>query len=270
MKSSRRCRLCSLIAIFVPLLLLGLFLLITNRTESLPSYNGKTVGEWFEGDLGHPGRAETMRKAEVAFKAMGTTCVPYLMEKARGRETVLNRWYCQIHGKLPPSMQKRMGPAIPATYTQMLAVSYFMTFHLGSPRLLEPYMPELIELVPTIKDSNARQTLFSLVEGSVVTSKDTEGKTNFFLSFTNDSNFAIQVSAMFRLSEVDTSITNGQAVLLQALTNRVLVGSAFAPPHFPQGSSEYEAIVDGIQERAYYALSAIDPLLAAQYEKQKE
>ena len=149
----------------------------------------------------------------------------------------------------------------------MLAISYLLEFHRTDSRILDPYMSKLIDLLPAIVDNDTRGALYSLVEGSVITSGDSVKKLNYFFELIHDPSMRVRLNATIRLSEIDGSITNGIPVLIQALTNRFSVGSAFAYP-FPVGSLRYDQIVDGVQERAHTALATIDPQLAARYRHQ--
>ncbi len=178
------------------ILIFSLFAYLSIRSKSIPSFKGRTVDEWFWGNEGHPGRARTNQEAEIAFNAMGTNCMPYLIEKARGTETRLNRWYCKLHPNLPDALRKWIRPAIPATYTQMLAVTYFCDLERHDPRIIDPFTSQLVEIAPTITNNNTRSAVFSLVEKSLGRSQDKIQSINFFLSFSDDSNFRLWLKAM--------------------------------------------------------------------------
>jgi hypothetical protein len=81
----------------------------------MPVYGGKTAEEWFFSSNRHPGLQTTMTDARIAFEAMGTNCVPFLLDKATTRETAFNRFYCWLHPKLPMLMKAKLKPALRAT-----------------------------------------------------------------------------------------------------------------------------------------------------------
>jgi hypothetical protein len=80
------------------------FRAVVSSRGALPTYGGQTVQECFFGKEGHPGLEVTIKAAQVAFDAMGTNCVPYLLDKVRTRETPFNRFYCWIYPRLPPQL----------------------------------------------------------------------------------------------------------------------------------------------------------------------
>ena len=266
MMANRRHRILPRIAILAVLLLIGLWIQVAIKSNQRPSYNGKTVDQWFYGDLGHRGRAETMKKASIAFNAIGTNCMHYLIEKARGNETALNRWYCKLYPDLPVSLKQWIKPGIPAAYDQMLAVSYFSDLERNDRQILDPFMSQLMDIVPIITNNNTRYAAFSLVEGSLSRARDKAQTINFFLSFSSDPSFWIRLRAMILLSEVDHTITNGIPVLTQAITNRALVSSAISGMNAQYRRQKFEMVVNDHQRQAYESLARIDPDKAEEYE----
>ena len=234
-------------------------------SASVPSYDGKTVGEWFEGGLVDPRRAETIEKAEVAFKAIGTNSIPYLIEKARGIESPLNKLYCMLYPLFPNTVRKWIRPATPTSLSQSMVILHLHELHQDTPQILDPYASQLMDIVPSITDNNTRKVVFRMVENSVLKTEDTQKQINYLLSFTNDPSFAIQLDAMILLWRIDGSLTNGIPILTTALTNRSVVGTAFAAS-LQVGDRRYERAIDNIQKNALQVLTQISPELAKQYE----
>ena len=231
------------------------------------SYQGKTVDEWFWGTEGHPGRQRTHQEAKIAFKAMGASCLPYLIERARANEFVFYRWYCELHPKLPEIVRKWTRPAIPAAYIQQLALSHLLSLEINDPQLLDPYRSQLMEIVSGISDPTSRRAAFSLVARGLGRSTDKAQNIKFLLAFSNDSNFVLRLEAMMLLSEIDHSITNGIPTLTTALTNRSLIGSSLVVPTAPGEDSivQLNRVVDEFQERAFEALARVAPKLVIDY-----
>src|SRR5690348_1407228 len=112
-----------LLALGVSLLVAALCYARSRPRAALPTYNGKTVQEWFYGPTGHPGLQTTMNAARVAFNAMGTNCVPYLLDEVRRPETIRRKFYCWVYPKLPSLLTSKLTPPpLRPYYTQMIAL----------------------------------------------------------------------------------------------------------------------------------------------------
>ena len=68
-------------AILGLLLLASIWISVTSRSDSLPRYQGETAEEWFYGENRLPSQVNTFTDARIAFKAMGTNSIPFLIEK---------------------------------------------------------------------------------------------------------------------------------------------------------------------------------------------
>jgi len=219
MKANRRHKILASTAILGAFLLVGFWIFLPVKSSSYPSYNGKTVDQWFYGDYRDP-RRKNLSEAHIAFNAMGTNSIPYLVEKAKGTETPLNRIYCKLYPNLPTFFREMMWPAVPYSYVQMVSFGHLQNF---DSLQLDPYAPELMGIVPTIKDNQIRGFAFFVMEDSAVRIDNMWSKTNYFLSFVNDPSFGIQLRSMLLLSEIDNTITNGIPALTRALSERSLV-----------------------------------------------
>ena len=196
---------------------------------------------------------------------MGTTCIPFLLETAKVNETPFNRLYCEIHPTLPPFLRERISAAIPASYIQMISVDYLGRL---KPQELDPFVPELMEIVPTIKNKLRREQAFEVVNDLALRIDNVETKKNYFLPFLRDPSFNIKFKAAVALSEIDNTITNGIPTLTTVLTNRSLFGSTFEGVLYSIGTQRYNEVIDGFQRQAHNALANINPELAIRYEIQ--
>ena len=239
--------------------MIGFWILGSIKSYQMPSYDGKTVEEWFFGKGWPPNRQNPEDNATVVLEALGTKCIPYLIEKAKGKETLFNRLYCKIHPKLPPFLRKRIPLPIHASSIQHTAFNHLLWF--GSTEL-DPFASDLMEIVPKIESNLTRGLAFSMMKNSLIRSDNMRSKTEYLLSFVNDPCFDIQLDAMILLAKLDTTITNGIPTLTTALTNRSSFGSTLGGVIYVVGSQAHNDVVNSIQQRAYIALAAIAPDLA--------
>ncbi len=242
------------------LVILGLVILIlfaawfSAKSTNLPAYQGKTAAEWFYGDHRNPRLLKTVEEAKLAFDAMGTNCIPYLVEVAKGEETVFNRFYCRLHPKLPSFIRARIRPANTAHSIQMRAFDYLRRFE---SQQLDPFASELMKIVPTIADNLSRELAFWVIETSTMGAENIEFSRDYYCEFLNDPSFNVRLEAAVVLSRVDPSITNGIDTLIFGITNNTPRGAVFLD--FPRPSLLHT------QERAYNALSLVAPEVARSF-----
>jgi hypothetical protein len=190
----------------------------------LPTYQGKTVEEWFYGTNGHPGSDKTIPPARVAFAALGSNCIPYLAKKVQTRETVVNRFYGWVHSNLPHRMAPKLRPPITASYIQFIAwshISYVILTGHGT------VTDEVLAAVPKIEDDWVRTRALQEV-APLVRQNGREKAIMYVLPFLRDSSFDVQVQAATSLSELDSTITNGLPFLLAAASDTNLLPQAVA------------------------------------------
>jgi hypothetical protein len=133
----------------------------------MPVYGGKTAEEWFFGPKRHPGLETTINDARVAFLAMRTNCVPFLLDKAKTQETTFDRIYCWLHPKLPMRMRRTLRPPVRATYIRTMAYSYLR--YLGSDFMADeilaqsssnsPSLMKLPQTMPAFRTANLGDAL---------------------------------------------------------------------------------------------------------------
>jgi hypothetical protein len=225
----------------------------------LPTYGGKTVEVWFFGPDGHPGKETTMNAARVAFDAMGTNCVPYLLDTLRKRESAFHRFYCWVYPNLPAVIKSKLKPPLKPYYTHAIALWHLRKMG----EKLDYAANDLMTIVPALSDDNTRRNASSLTEGLVVRLKDAGKKNAYFTGLLGDSDFRIQLNSAITLSEVDDSVTNGIPILINAITNSSLVDSTVKSP-LASGKFSETAM---LQRRAYKALTKVAPSIAAEYRK---
>ena len=229
---------------------------------AMPVYGSKTAEEWFFGSNGHPGLQTTMTDARVAFEAMGTNCAPFLLDKAKTRETTFNRFYCWLHPKLPMLMKARSKPALRATYIQMIAYSHLSPLVMHSDFMAD----EILESVKMIDDDATRWQAFQSVE--VLASR--RGGKAYALYFLNDSDCDIQLRSAIILAHIDNKMTNGLPILVKVMMNPNSVSQAISS-RFSAGmaTSTLQLITRSKQESARQALRMVSPALAEQLEIQQ-
>lgn len=234
---------------------------------AMPVHNGKTAEEWFFGPTGHPGLETTIKAARPAFQAMGTNCVPFLLEKAKTRETAFNRSYCWLHSKLPWRMQAKAGPALRATYIQMIAY-----MHLRSLEQKAEFMAdEILASVKLIEDDRTRWRAFESTKPLAERMGDLEKKKAYFLFFLNDSNFEIQLDSAVMLSRLDNKLTNGVPILAMAMTNTAFLATSIVsqwPTNaIPFLMPDLTNTIRARQKSAYEALRMVSPGMEEQLQR---
>ena len=123
-----------------------------------------------------------------------------------------------------------------------------------------------MEILPTIKDGNTRRQGFEGVVASLaIRLANSDKKRAFFSQLLGDSEFSIRLEAAILLSRIDSSVTNGIPVLLNAVTNRSLVASTFTS-FLPPGFLDQVKIIKIKQEEAHEALKRVSPSLARSYQ----
>ena len=249
------------LAIVVSILIAGVWYgVVAVSRSALPTYSGKTVDEWFFGDSGHPGLATTINDASVVFAAMGTNCVPYLLNQAQYRESFANKLLRRFYPSLPSWVQAKLRPPQPAFYVRMIAWSHLRDL---APSTLDHFDTELMAIVPKITDDDARWNAYSVVKRVAIRLDDVEKKKVYFSSLLDDPDFRIQLESAVMLSRIDSSLTNGISILLTAVTNRNLMDSSFPPPTMFPGKLKSSAPYR--QQEAFEALGKVRPLLAERY-----
>jgi hypothetical protein len=224
---------------------------------ALPVYEGKTVQEWFFGADGHPGRPATMKAAGVAFEAMGTNCVPFLLDRLRSHESGSNRFYGLIYPGFPSFLKSRWPRPLAPYYSHKLAL-----WHLRNmmPKLAFA-ASDLMEIVPGISDDQTREQAYDMVEHLAIRLDDVGKKRAYLVGFLVDPNFALQLKAAIMLSRVDRSFTDGIPILINAVTNTSLMDSTFRSP-YPGLAPDQTPFM---RRTAFEALKQIAPLLAQDY-----
>ena len=91
---------------------------------------------------------------------MGMNGVPFVLDKAKTRETTFNRFYCRLHPKLSTRMQTKLRPALRATYIQMIAYSYLRDLTSESDFMAD----EILASLKMIDDDGTRWQAFQSVE----------------------------------------------------------------------------------------------------------
>lgn len=223
-----------------------------------PTYEGKTVQEWFYGSNGHCGRENTIESAKLAFTQLGTNCVPFLLENLRRRESSLKVFYVNLFSKLPNSVKSKLKPPLKVSYIQMITFVHLRELLPG----LDSVADELMEILPTIEDTKARSHGFRLVVGPLaIRHSSIEKRRDFFSTFLRDPSFEIQLEAAILLSQVDNSVTNGIPILLNAITNRNIVTTTVrSAGSWPSGMLQDQ--VKYKQRRARTALRNVSPSIA--------
>ena len=199
--------------------------------KSVPTYQGKTVDQWFYGDEHRCGLDTTIEKATVAFNEMGTNCLPFLLQNLRRRETGLATWYDHIFPRLPIWLQSRLRPAESVGYIKQVTVLHlsFLQPHLKS------VAADLMDIVPRIRDAQARDHAFRVVLPLAREPAARDRSRELLRSMLKDSEFRIQLEAAIALADVDAGLTNGVPVLLNAVTNAALVASQSVLRLWPNG-----------------------------------
>ncbi len=227
--------------------------------NSPPRYNGKTAKEWFYGPNRPQEQWKTFSEAATAFEAMGTNCIPHLIDLATTTDSPFNRLYCEIHPHFPSSLRRVLPPALRASQIQKLAIDHIRSFSRSE---LRPFTSSLAEIVSRIGDNEVREDFHrNVVKDLALGRSNGEANTNYFLTLLDDSNWKLRHDAAVTLSIVDKSITNGIPTLITIITNRALVDSLFAVPKDLSSS-----VADFYQENAYHALNRVSPDIAKQYE----
>jgi hypothetical protein len=210
-----------------------------------------------------------MKAAQVAFDAMGTNCVPYLVDKVRTEETIVHRAYSKICSKLPSMAQKILKRPSNPSDDQKIAL-----WHLRNMVSRLDYMAsDLMAIVPRIRDDRVREQAYDTIDHLAVRLRDVEKKKAYFLSFLGDRDFRIQLNSAIMLSRVDRSCTSGIPILISALTNKSLMDSTFRDPfsaYRPVSGGPMTSQVSFRQKAAFEALSTVAPLLADQYDRTKK
>ena len=246
-----------LLAILASVLVAAIWFGLFRSRAALPSYRGKTAHEWFFGVDGHPGREETINAAREAFDAMGTNCVPCLLDRVRRRETVWKKFYCWIYPSFPSMLRSKLRPPLRPYYTQKIAL-----WHLEQMKpKLDYAASDLMAIVPEIADDKTREQAYFTVESLAERIHDVRKKKAYFLGFLGDPDFRIQLRSAIMLARLDSSLTNGIPILINAVTNKSLMNSTF-PPTIQRGIPSQAPIM---QRMAYEALSTVVPSLADNY-----
>ena len=248
------------------------------RPADLPVYDGKTAEQWFYGDGGHPGYAKAMKNADIAFEAMGTNCIPFLLDKARVGDTSFNRFYCWVFPKLPSRLQDKMKAPVVGSYVQLIAIAHLN--HLEEMVNYDYMADDLMNLTTEMSDVSNRRSAYFLAERSAIRLDDVGRKRDYFISFLDDPDFKIQLEAAITLSRIDRTFTNSIPILIAAVTNMTLVRSAYAqsisnpgfrqmrltnPALLPSALAPFASrfdLVTPLQNRALGALSLIAPDIA--------
>ncbi len=236
------------------LFLIAVWIHFESAAKSSPIHKGKTAAEWFYGENGDPSDIITLSPATVAFKAMGTNSIPFLLNVVKTPQSRMARLYGKIHPRLPNPIKARVRPPASAYSIQSAA---FMILGGFPDTYLDPYVVELMSMIPKLEDGSIRQLGCLVIKKAATRCSDSGKKTEYFTTLINDPSFKISLSAAIALSRVDNTITNGVQTLAAAITNEHLVGSVFF------GGPEY---ITDIQERAYNALVEVDPRMAEQFE----
>jgi hypothetical protein len=230
---------------------------VVRSHELFPTYGGKTVDVWFFGPDGHPGKETTMNAARVAYDAMGTNCVPYLLDTLRKRGGAFHGFYCRLYPNLPAIIKSRLKPPLKPYYAQMIALWHLRNLS----EKLDYAASDLMTIVPRLSDDNTRRQAYDVVERLAVRLNDAEKKKAYFRALIGDPNFRIQLRAAITLSDLDSSLTNGVPILINAITNKSLVDSNFDVPS-AFGNFNQTAYM---QRMAYESLTKVAPSTAAQY-----
>lgn len=249
-----RARDIGVLAILASFLVLACWFTVLRSRAALPAYGGKTAQGWFFGEDGHPGREKTMNAARVAFDAMGTNCVPFLLDKVRRGETGFKKFYWWVYPKFPSMLRSKLRPPLSPYYTHKIAL-----WHLQQmlPKL-DYVASDLMAIVPGIADDITREQAYDTVERLAEKMDDVEKKKVYFMALLGDPDFSIQLKSAVILSRLDGSLTNGIPILINAVTNKSLMNSTFPP----QGPGWMPSQAPIRQRTAYEALSRVAPLLA--------
>jgi len=213
--------------------------------KKLPTYQGKTVDHWFYGEQHHCGLKTTFDSAKVAFREMGTNCLPFLLHNLKKRETGVGNWYTTLFPSLPVWLRSRLRPPQGAGYIKRVTLLHLSFLQ----DKLKPVAADLMEIRPAIRDANSRRHAFWLVLPFARESEAQEPIREFLRSALSDSESDIQLEAAIALAEVDSTVTNGLPVLLNAVTNGDLVASQNVPAQRDQ-------------QRAFDALRKVAPWLS--------
>src|SRR5689334_7291807 len=227
----------------------------------MPVYQGQTAEQWFHGDGGHPGLQTTMEAAEKAFAAMGTNCIPFLLAKARTRDSALERFRAWLYPKLPRPLRPKRS-TLAASYIQMIAYRHLRKGLERSSFMAE----EILASIPNISDDIVRSMAFEMTKDVALRTGNIEQKTAYFSAFLHDRYFIVQLKSAVHLATVDPRLTNGLPILVNAVTNGTLVAQAIAgrvsgglPPSFAR------ELARRTQEEAREALEKVAPDLARRY-----
>src|SRR5882724_6455490 len=107
--------------------------------RTLPTYNGKTVEEWFYGPEHHCGKA--FESAQVVFAQMGTNCVPFLLQNLRQRESKFGKLYIKVFPVLPGFVRSKLRLPLEVSYIQRVTFLHLSVF----PPRLDYVAEELME-----------------------------------------------------------------------------------------------------------------------------
>lgn len=198
-----------------------------------------------------------MNAADLVFDAMGTNCIPFLLNEVRRKESGFNKVYGWFYSMFPSILQSKLRPPLSPYYTQRIALSHLQ--HML--RKLDYVASDLMAIVPGIADDITREQAYDTVEILAVRLDDVERKKTYFVAFLRDADFHIQLKSAVMLSRVDSSVTNGIPILINAVTNKSLMNSTF-PTRGP-GWIPNQALMR--QKMAYESLRKVAPLLADHY-----
>jgi len=163
-----------------------------NQDADLPTHQGKTVEEWFYGTNGHPGMERGKTATRLAFDAMGTNCIPYLIRKASTRETVSNRLYCWLYKELPSRWRAKL--RFPATASYIQSIAWMYIYDLELKKDTSPMAKDILEAVRQIEDDRVRPEALRMAGWLVSRTYGSTAKTYLF-PFLQDPRSDVQVEA---------------------------------------------------------------------------
>ncbi|XOV73819.1 MAG: hypothetical protein ACFHW5_11755 [Verrucomicrobiota bacterium] len=245
---------------FLLLVVTAVVFIALMKDSDLPVYEGKNADEWFYGEQGHPGLADTINAAKVAFSNMGTNSVPYLINKIHSADSTLSKAYYELYLKIPDEIRKLLPVEVKGIYKKQIALSYLKGLPIEN---LDPFVIELMELYPAYKSQGSSDGYFDLIKSISKRTQHWDYKKNFFKTMLDDPDNTVRLEAAIYLSKIDRKATNGIPILLNSITNSFVSITVDTDSTRPR--NRYEMFQRQRQREAHEALSRIAPELAEQY-----
>jgi hypothetical protein len=258
------------------LIVVAVGVLLIARTRVSPgegiTYQNQSLAQWFYAGRTNFHLEKTSNEADVAFQAVGTNALPFLLAnlEARGDSAL----YFRLYGSAPRRIQSVLHYPISAEDIQMRVFRHLTTYK----KLPEASLEALVKKVPELKHPLVR------ISGLTTVYRLTEHRTPepFILlseRLLADGNFGVRLQAALGLVEKDAKgkHANAAPVLLSALEHEAELdyylnhkafyfreppGSPGAAPRYPSEQIRRLNSKEMQQKRILRAVGELAPLLS--------